>query len=134
MARIDVPGHSLAAVVAYPELSCTPGADKYQVRSGEHFMNFTKNGIVAGIDNTLCPANEKVYVFLDKVLTEVAQLFPFGYVHMGGDECAKNFWEKSDSVKALMQKEGLKTQEEVQSYFEQHVEKIVETNGQKFMV
>jgi hexosaminidase len=131
--EIDVPGHSLAAVVAYPELSCTPGADQYHTRSGEHFMEFTKDGIKAGIDNTLCPANEKVYVFLDKVLTEVAQLFPFGYVHMGGDECAKNFWEKSDSVKALMQKEGLKTQEEVQSYFEKRVEKIVESKGKKFM-
>jgi len=131
--EIDVPGHSLAAVVAYPELSCTPGADKYQVRSGEHFMDFGKDGIKAGIDNTLCPANEKVYVFLDKVLTEVAKLFPFGYIHMGGDECAKNFWEKSDSVKALMTRENLKTQEEVQAYFEKRVEKIVESKGKKFL-
>lgn len=131
--EIDVPGHSLAAVVAYPELSCTPGADKYHVRSGEHFMDFGKDGIRARIDNTLCPANEKVYDFLDKVLTEVAQLFPFGYIHMGGDECAKNFWEESDAVKALMQKENLKTQEEVQSYFEKRVEKIVESKGKKFL-
>ncbi|MFI5160932.1 MAG: beta-N-acetylhexosaminidase [Sphingobacteriales bacterium] len=131
--EIDVPGHSLAAVVAYPELSCTPGADKYQVRSGEKFMNFGKNGITAGIDNTLCPANEKVYVFLDKVLTEMAKMFPFGYIHMGGDECAKNFWEKSDSVKALMARENLKTQEEVQAYFEKRVEKIVESKGKKFL-
>lgn len=131
--EIDVPGHSLAAVVAYPELSCTPGADKYQVRSGEKFMNFSKNGIKADIDNTLCPANEKVYVFLDKVLTEVAKMFPFGYIHMGGDECAKNFWEKSDSVKALMKRENLKTQEEVQAYFEKRVEKIVESKGKKFL-
>ena len=131
--EIDVPGHSLAAVVAYPELSCTPGADKYQVRSGENFMDFGKDGIKARIDNTLCPANEKVYDFLDKVLTEVAQLFPFGYIHMGGDECAKNFWEQSDAIKALMQKEGLKTQEEVQSYFEKRVEKIVESKGKKFL-
>ncbi|MDB5026053.1 MAG: family 20 glycosylhydrolase [Mucilaginibacter sp.] len=131
--EIDVPGHSLAAVVAYPELSCTPGADQYHTRSGEHFMDFTKNGIKAGIDNTLCPANEKVYEFLDKVLTEVAGLFPFGYIHMGGDECAKNFWEQSDAIKALMQKEGLKTQQEVQSYFEKRVEKIVESKGKKFM-
>ena len=131
--EIDVPGHSLAAVVAYPELSCTPGADKYQVRSGERFMNFGKNGITAAIDNTLCPANEKVYVFLDKVLTEMAKMFPFGYIHMGGDECAKNFWEKSDSVKALMQRENLKTQEEVQAYFEKRVEKIVESKGKKFL-
>jgi len=131
--EIDVPGHSLAAVVAYPELSCTPGADKYQVRSGENFMDFGKDGIKARIDNTLCPANEKVYEFLDKVLTEVAQMFPFGYIHMGGDECAKNFWEQSDAIKALMQKENLKTQEEVQSYFEKRLEKIVESKGKKFL-
>jgi hexosaminidase len=52
---------------------------------------------------------------------------------MGGDECAKNFWEQSDAVKALMAKENLKTQEEVQSYFEKRLEKIVESKGKKFM-
>lgn len=131
--EIDVPGHSLAAVVAYPELSCTPGADQYHVRSGENMMEFNPDGLKALVDNTLCPANEKVYDFLDKVLTEVAQLFPFGYIHMGGDECAKNFWAQSDAVKALMQRENLKTQEEVQSYFEKRLEKIVESKGKKFM-
>lgn len=132
--EIDVPGHSLAAVSAYPELSCTPGADKYTVRSGEMIADWSKpGGPVALVDNTLCPANEKVYDFLDKVLTEVAQLFPFPYIHMGGDECMKNFWEKSDAVKALMQRENLKNYEEVQSYFEKRVEKIVESKGKKFM-
>ena len=123
MPEIDVPGHSLAAVVAYPELSATPGADKYQVRSGE----------AINADNTLNPSNEKTYRFLDKVVTEVAQLFPFAYMHMGGDECNKAYWEKSDSVKALMQRENLKTYEEVQSYFEKRLEKIVESKGKKFM-
>lgn len=131
--EIDVPGHSLAAVVAYPELSCTPGAENYHVRSGEAIMDWTKKPAVALVDNTLCPASEKTYTFLDKVLTEVAQLFPFPYIHMGGDECAKNFWAQSDSVKALMQRENLKTLEEVQSYFEKRVEKIVESKGKKFM-
>ena len=133
MPEIDVPGHSLAAVVAYPELSCTPGAENYKVRSGEHIMDFNNGGLTALVDNTLNPSSEKTYAFLDKVLTEVAQLFPFGYVHMGGDECAKNFWAKNDSVKALMQREGLKTMEEVQSYFEKRLEKIVESKGKKFM-
>jgi hexosaminidase len=133
MPEVDVPGHSLAAVVSYPELSCTPGAENYKTRSGEHMMNFGKGGAIALVDNTLNPSSEKTYAFLDKVLTEVAQLFPFGYVHMGGDECAKNFWAQSDSVKALMQKEGLKNMEEVQSYFEKRVEKIVESKGKKFM-
>ncbi len=129
--EVDIPGHSLAAIVSYPELSCTEGADKYRVNSGEKFMNWYPGGFSALVDNTLCPANEKVYPFLDKVFTEVAALFPFGYIHVGGDECAKNFWEKSDAIKQLMQKEGLKDMQEVQSYFEKRVEKIIESKGKK---
>lgn len=130
--EIDVPGHSLAAIASYPELSCTPGAEKYRVRSGEKIMEWPPNGhFYALVDNTICPANEKAYEFLDKVFTEVAQLFPFEYIHVGGDECAKNFWEKSPQIKALMQKEKLKTMDEVQSYFEKRVEKIVESKGKK---
>ena len=132
--EVDVPGHSLAAVASYPELSCTPGSENYQVNSGQSFMDWSHGAPpIALVDNTLCPANEKVYEFLDKVFTELAQLFPFPYIHVGGDECPKNFWEKSDAVKALMQKEGLKTQEEVQSYFEKRVEKIVESKGKKII-
>jgi hexosaminidase len=133
MPEVDVPGHSLAAVVAYPELSATAGADKYAVRSGERIMDWSKPGHPALVDNTLNPAGEFTYTFLDKVVGEIAALFPFPYIHMGGDECAKNFWEQSDAVKALMAKENLKTQEEVQSYFEKRLEKIVESKGKKFM-
>ncbi|HEV9038235.1 MAG TPA: family 20 glycosylhydrolase [Puia sp.] len=129
--EVDIPGHSLAAIVSYPELSCTPGADKYHVRSGEKIMNWYKGGFSAIYDNTLCPANEKVYPFLDTVFTTIAKLFPFPYIHVGGDECAKNFWEQSDAVKQLMQRENLKNMEEVQSYFEKRVEKIVESKGKK---
>lgn len=129
MPEVDVPGHSLSSIVAYPDLSCTEGSDKYTISSGEPFMDWP--GPIARVDNTLCPANEKVYGFLDKVFTEVAQLFPFDYIHVGGDECAKNFWEKSSQVKALMQRENLKTMEEVQSYFEKRVEKIIESKGKK---
>lgn len=131
--EVDVPGHSLAAVASYPELSVTPGADKYTVRYGERIMDWSKPGHPALVDNTLNPAGEFTYQFLDKVIGELSQLFPFQYIHMGGDECAKNFWEQSDQVKALMAKENLKTQEEVQSYFEKRVEKIVESKGKKFI-
>jgi len=132
--EIDVPGHSLAAVVSYPELSCTQGADKYRVRSGEEIMDWSHGAPpIALVDNTLCPANEKVYEFLDKVMTQVAELFPFDYIHVGGDECPKNYWEKSDAIRALMQREKLKNYEEVQSYFEKRLEKIVESKGKKFM-
>ncbi|HEX2532358.1 MAG TPA: beta-N-acetylhexosaminidase, partial [Chitinophagaceae bacterium] len=130
--EVDVPGHSLAAIASYPELSCTPGADKYVVRSGEKIMEWPANGhFYALVDNTLCPANEKVYQFLDKVFTEVAELFPFEYIHMGGDETAKNFWEKNPQILALMKKEKLKNMDEVQSYFVKRVEKIVASKGKK---
>ena len=132
--EIDVPGHSLAAVVSYPELSCTPEANTYQVRSGEEIMDWSHgHPPIALVDNTLCPANEKVYEFLDKVMTQVAKLFPFEYIHVGGDECPKNYWEKNEAVKALMKKEGLQTMDEVQSYFEKRLEKIVVSKGKKFM-
>ncbi len=132
--EIDVPGHSLAAVVSYPELSCTAGADQYQVRSGEVIMDWSHgHPPIALLDNTLCPANPKVYEFLDKVMTQVAELFPFEYIHVGGDETPKNYWEKSPEVAALMKKEKLKTMDEVQSYFEKRLEKIVESKGKKFM-
>lgn len=132
--EVDVPGHSLAAIASYPELSCTPGADKYVVNSGEQFMVWPPSGHFYGlVDNALCPANEKVYAFLDKVFTEVAQLFPFEYIHMGGDETARNFWQKSAAIKALMQREKLKDLNAVQSYFVKRVEKIVESKGKKLI-
>jgi hexosaminidase len=131
--EVDIPGHSLAAIASYPDLSCTPGAENYHVRSGEKIMDWHEGGFTALVDNTLCPANEKVYTFLDKVFTELAQLFPFEYIHVGGDECAKNFWEKNEAILQLMKKEKLKTMEEVQSYFEKRVEKIVESKGKKLI-
>ena len=130
--EVDVPGHSLAAVASYPEISCTPEAKTYHVNSGEPFMDWSHGAPpIALVDNTICPANEKAYDFLDKVFTELAALFPFQYIHVGGDECPKNYWEKSPQIKALMQKEKLKNQEEVQSYFEKRVEKIIESKGKK---
>lgn len=132
--EIDVPGHSLAAISSYPELSCTPGAENYRVRSGEKIMDWSKGAPpIALVDNTLCPANEKVYTFLDTIITQVAALFPFEYIHMGGDEAPQNYWQKSDAIKALMLKEGLKDMHQVQGYFEKRVQKIVESKGKKFM-
>lgn len=132
--EIDVPGHSLAVISSYPELSCTPGAENYRVRSGERIMDWSRGAPpTALVDNTLCPANEKVYSFLDTVITQVATLFPFEYLHMGGDEAPFNFWEKNEAIKALMQKEGLKDMHQVQGYFEKRVQKIVESKGKKFI-
>lgn len=131
--EIDVPGHSLAAIAAYPELSCTPG--EYYVSPGDRFMIWPGGGqhFYGTLDNTICPALEKSFEFLDKVFTEVAELFPFGYIHMGGDETARNFWEKSEQIKALMQEKGLKNLDEVQSYFVKRVEKIINSKGKKMI-
>ena len=131
--EIDIPGHSMAFLASYP-LSTTPNYN-YQVNAGTEFMDWTGyNGhATAKIDNALNPANETVYNYLDKIFTEVASLFPFEYIHMGGDENAKNNWEKSADVKNLMKRENLKDQHEVQSYFVKRVEKIINAKGKKLM-
>lgn len=134
MPEIDVPGHSLAAIASYPELSCTPGAEEYSVRAGEEFMDWSHGAPpIAYVDNTLCPANEKVYDFMDKVISEVSQLFPFEYIHSGGDEAPHNFWENNPQIKELMKREGLRTMPEVQSYFGKRIEKIIQSKGKKMM-
>ena len=134
MPEVDVPGHSLAAIASYPELSCTPEAVNYKVRSGERIMDWSRGAPpLALVDNTLCPANEKVYEFLDVVISQVAEIFPFKYIHMGGDEAPHNFWAKNPQIAALMKRENLKTMPQVQGYFERRVEKIVEKYGKKFM-
>ncbi len=131
--EIDVPGHSMAALAAYPDLSTTPG-QPYTVNAGNRFMIWPPNGHFYGtIDNALNPANEKVYQMLDKIFTEVAALFPFEYIHMGGDETARNFWEKSADIKALMKRENLKDLNEVQSYFVKRIEKIIRSKGKKMI-
>ena len=122
--EIDVPGHSLAILTAYPELSCA-GGNKFQVNAGWKFYR--------DVENSLCPSNEKVYEFLDKVFGEVAELFPHPYIHIGGDECYKGYWEKSVECQALMKREGLKNTVELQSYFVKRVEKILSSKGKKLI-
>ena len=132
--EVDVPGHSLAAVASYPELSCTPDAVNYKVRSGERIMDWSRGAPpLALVDNTLCPANEKVYEFLDTVISQVSKIFPFEYMHMGGDEAPHNFWEKTPQILELMKRENLKNMHQVQSYFERRLEKIVAKHGKRFM-
>lgn len=132
--EIDVPGHSLAAVVAYPEVSCTKEANTYHVRYGEQIMDWSQgHPPIAMLDNTLCPANEKAYEFMDKVLAEVTQLFPFEYIHLGGDEAPMNYWEKSEAVQALMKKEKFTNIKQAQGYFTKRVEKIASKYGKKMI-
>jgi hexosaminidase len=131
--EIDVPGHSTAAIAAYPELSCTKDTN-IRVSCGNNFAEWYGNGkFKMLIDNSLNPSDEKVYGFLDKVFTEVAQLFPFAYIHAGGDECYHGYWENDAGCQALMKREKLKDMAEVQSYFTKRVEKIIRSKGKKLL-
>lgn len=134
MPEIDVPGHSMAAIAAYPELASAEEAKTYSVRAGEPIIDWTTTPRHTALkDNNLSPAKEEVYDFLDKVITEVAELFPFEYIHMGGDEATYNFWEKCSEIAELMDRKKLKNMTEVQSYFGHRVEKIVQSKEKKMM-
>jgi len=121
--EIDVPGHSLAAIAAYPYLSAT--GYNYMVNPGSKFYNID--------DNTLNPADDRVYVFLEKVMKEVAALFPGQYIHIGGDECTKYFWQRSAVVQNFMKQQGIKTEHELQSYFIKRIEKMVKKYQKKII-
>jgi hexosaminidase len=131
--EIDVPGHSMAAIAAYPEL-CVTKDTSIRVNPGSSFSKWFGNGkFEMYIDNTLNPTDEKVYQFLDKVFTEVAALFPFEYIHMGGDECYKGYWERDANVQAFMKKNNIRNSEELQSYFTKRVSKILESKKKKLI-
>lgn len=131
--EIDVPGHSMAAIAAYPELSCTQDPNT-QVNPGSNFADWPGDGtFTMFIDNTLNPSDEKVYEFLDTVFTEVASLFPGDYIHAGGDECYKGFWEKDQGCQALMKKLKVNDVEKLQGYFMKRVEKILTDKGKKLI-
>jgi hexosaminidase len=105
--EIEMPGHSAAALRAYPEFSCsgTPGADVY------------------------CAGNEMVFEFLQDVLTEVFDLFPGKYIHIGGDEVNKDNWKECGQCQARIKSEGLKSTQELQSYFIRRMEKFFNAHG-----
>jgi hexosaminidase len=129
--EIDVPGHSMAALAAYPEL-CVTKDTSIRVNPGSKFSTWYGDGkFTMHIDNTLNPTDEKVYTFLDKVFTEVAQLFPFDYIHIGGDECYKGYWEKDANVQAFMKKNNIKNGEELQSYFTKRLTKMIMAKKKK---
>jgi hexosaminidase len=118
--EIEMPGHSLAALAAYPQFGCP----------GNTFTIPTKGGVLAGIYD---PANEATFQFLDDVLAEVFQLFPGKYIHLGGDEVPKETWKKSADCQALMEREGLKNEDELQSWFLRRMEKFVNANGKTLL-
>lgn len=124
--EIDLPGHMVAALAAYPELGCTGGP--YDV--------WTRWGVS---EDVLCAGNDKVYQFLEDVLTEVCELFPYEYIHIGGDECPKVRWEACPKCQAkikalgLKDKDGYTAEHFLQSHVTSHLEKFLNAKGRKII-
>ncbi|MFA5803171.1 MAG: family 20 glycosylhydrolase [Melioribacteraceae bacterium] len=118
--EIEMPGHSLAALASYPELSCTGGP-------------FEVGNLWGVIEDVYCAGNDKVFDFLQDVLTEVLNLFPGEYIHIGGDEVPKNRWKECPKCQARIKTEGLKDEAELQSCFIQRIEKFLNSKGRKIL-
>lgn len=117
--EIEMPGHAVAALAAYPEFSCTGGP-------------FEVGKIWGVLDDVFCPKDE-TFTFLENVLTEVMSLFPSEYIHIGGDECPKIRWKNCAHCQKRMKDENLKDAHELQSYFIQRIEKFVNQKGRKII-
>jgi hexosaminidase len=121
--EIEMPGHSQAAMAAYPELSCHPSV---------HFGT-TGDFKASKVEGNYCPGNDAAFTFLENVLTEVMTLFPSKYIHIGGDEVEKDSWKKCSKCQARMKKEGLKNENELQSYFIRRIEKFLTSKKRKLI-
>jgi hexosaminidase len=117
--EIEMPGHAQAAIAAYPELGCT----------GQALEVGTIWGI---IDNVYCPS-EATFEFLENVLTEVMELFPSEYIHIGGDECPKAQWKTNATCQKLIREHNLRDEDHLQSWFIQRIERFLNRNGRKLI-
>lgn len=136
--EIEMPGHSSAAIAAYPELSCFPDKPTYDYfikagnkadywagsRTGKHVMQSW--GVY---DDIFCAGKENTFKFLQDVLDEVLPLFPSKFVHIGGDEAPKNNWKACPLCQKRMKENHLKDEHELQSYFIQRMEKYINAKG-----
>jgi hexosaminidase len=117
--EIEMPGHASAAIAAYPELGVT----------GKQIPVATWWGVFPDIFNV----EESTFTFLENVLTEVMEIFPSEYIHIGGDEAIKDQWKASDRVQQRMKEVGAKDENELQSYFVQRIEKFINSKGRKMV-
>lgn len=117
--EIEMPGHSMAVLAAYPEYSTTPTIrPKVPMTWG-----------LNGVENNVFAPTDKTFSFLEDVLTEVMDIFPSKLIHIGGDECSKIWWKKDSFSQQLMREKGLKNEDELQSWFIQRIEKFVNSKG-----
>ena len=117
--EIELPGHSQAAIAAYPSLGCT----------NEPVKVATKWGV---FEDIYCP-KEETFAFLEDVLDEVLTLFPSRYIHIGGDEAPKTRWKNCDHCNELILREGLKDENELQSYFISRIENYLNSKGRQII-
>ncbi len=117
--EIEMPGHSQAAIAAYPELGCTGK----QVEVAKLWGVF---------EEIYCP-KEDTFEFLEDVLDEVLELFPSPYIHIGGDEAPKIRWEQCEDCQRLIKEKGLKDEHELQSYFITRIEKYLNSKGRQII-
>ncbi len=118
--EIEMPGHSLAALAAYPQFSCTGGP--FKVRT------------VWGVEKDVyCAGNDATFAFIFDVLDEVVGLFPSKFIHIGGDECPKDRWKKCPKCQARIKAEGLKDERELQSYFIRRIEEHLASKGRRLI-
>ena len=118
--EIEMPGHAVAVLAAYPELSCSGGPFKVSPTWGI-------------FHDVYCAGNEKTYAFIEAVLDEVAPLFPGKYIHIGGDECKKTRWERCMKCQAKMKAEGLANENKLQSYFINRIELYLQSKGKQIV-
>lgn len=117
--EIDIPGHCMAVLATYPELGTNPEEDKKCALTW---------GIYNKFNNVLAPKPE-TFDFLNDVFTEICEMFPGPYVHLGGDECAPRWWKESDETQKFMREQGLNDESALHSYFVHYVQKVIERNG-----
>ena len=117
--EIEMPGHAVAALAAYPELSCSGGP-------------FEVEGLWGVFNDVYCP-KETTFEFLENVLSEVIDMFPGQYIHIGGDECPKVRWERCHHCQTKIKELGLKDEHGLQSYFVTRIEKFVNTKGKRII-
>lgn len=117
--EIEMPGHAVAALAAYPELGCTTEPREVSTTWGIH-------------DDIFCP-REETFRFLEDVLTEIMGIFPSTYIHIGGDEVPKKRWEESPLAQEVIRREGLADELELQSWFVQRIERFLAANGRRLI-
>lgn len=121
--EIELPGHAMAALVTYPQLSCNPAAIATKT--------MPNNNVITS--DVYCPGREETFKFLEEVLGEVAQLFPSKYIHIGGDECPKDAWKKCPACQKRMKDNQLKNEQELQSYVTRRVEVFLSSKGKNLI-